>query len=174
MNRSFSHLDVDAERTMLSTFGSKSWRNRYLWIVFPLMFLVVFSANGALVYFAVSSWPGLAYENASERGRKFNQVLAEESLENRLGWKFDLRHADGRIVLDARDASGAPLVDLDVTGTLVRPVGNFADQPLRFHPTSSGRYEAPLDAPMKGQWEVRFAAEHLSDRVHSAGRFFVR
>lgn len=159
---------------MLAAFGSKSWRNKYLWLVFPLMFLVVFSANGVLVYFAVSSWPGLAYENASERGRKFNQVLAEESLENKLGWRFDVTHDAGHVTIEARDSSGNPLTDLAVTGTLVRPVGNVPDLHLNFNPAGSGRYVAPFAAPMKGQWEVRFAVERMGDRAHSSSRFIVR
>ncbi len=159
---------------MLSFLRSKSWRDRNLWIVFPLMFLVVFGANGALVYFAVKSWPGLAYENASERGRKFNQVLAAESLENKLGWRFDIRRDGDVVVLDARDSSGNPLTDLDVSGTLVRPLGNIENRRLAFHPAGKGRYEAPLDAPLKGQWEVRFAAERSGERVHGADRFVIR
>jgi nitrogen fixation protein FixH len=159
---------------MFSMIRSKSWRDRYLWIVFPFMFLVVFSANGLLVYFALTSWPGLAYENASERGRKFNQILSEESLEDKLGWHMDVRRDGNVVVLEARDPQGAPLSDLDVTGTLVRPLGNVADTKLSFHPVGGGRYEASVDIPMKGQWEIRYAASRLGDRAHGAARFLER
>jgi len=159
---------------MIRLFSDKAMRDRYLWVVFPLMFLFVASANGALVYFAMTSWPGLAYENASERGRKFNRVLAEEEKESALGWKLDLRYSEGAVIVDARDRDGQVLVDLAVSGTLVRPLGGTDDRKLEFHPVGPGRYEAAAELPLKGQWEVRLVADRMGERSHSATRFVVR
>lgn len=159
---------------MFSMFHDKSMRDRYLWVVFPLMFLFVATANGALVYFAMTSWPGLAYENASERGRKFNRVLAEEEKESALGWKFVVRYADGSVVVNAKDRDGQALVDLALAGTLVRPVGGTEDRKLEFRPAGPGRYEASADLPLKGQWEVRLVADRMGERSHSASRFDIR
>jgi nitrogen fixation protein FixH len=159
---------------MIRFFSDKAMRDRYLWVVFPLMFLFVASANGALVYFAMTSWPGLAYENASERGRKFNRVLAEEEKESALGWKLDLRYSEGAVIVDARDRDGQVLVDLAVSGTLVRPLGGTDDRKLEFRPVGPGRYEAAAELPLKGQWEVRLVADRMGERSHSAMRFVVR
>ncbi len=159
---------------MIGPFSDKSFRDRYLWVVFPLMFLFVASANGALVYFAMTSWPGLAYENASERGRKFNRVLAEEEKESALGWTFGLRYSDGAVIVDARDRDGQVLVDLQLAGTLVRPLGGTDDRKLEFRPAGPGKYEAVAELPLKGQWEVRLVADRMGDRSHSATRFVVR
>jgi len=160
--------------TMFPPFADKSFRDRWLWVVFPLMFLVVMAANGTLVYFALSSWPGLAYENASERGRKFNQVLAEEEKESALGWRFEIGYADGRVVVAALDRAGQPLTDLDIAGTLVRPLSGVATRPLTFPLSGPGRYETPADLPLKGQWEVRLLAQRMGERVHDAARFMAR
>ena len=159
---------------MIGPFSDKSFRDRYLWIVFPLMFLFVAGANGTLVYFAMTSWPGLAYENASERGRKFNRVLAEEEKESALGWRLDLRYSDGAVIVDARDRDGQALVDLALVGTLVRPLGGTDDRKLEFRPAGPGKYEAIADLPLKGQWEVRLVADRMGDRSHSATRFVAR
>ncbi len=159
---------------MIPLFADKALRDRYLWIVFPLMFLVVMAANGALVYFALSSWPGLAYENASERGRKFNQVLAEEEKESALGWRFDIGYAGGRVVVAALDRDGRSLTDLELSGTLVRPLGGVANRRLEFRPSGPGRYEAIADLPLKGQWEVRLLAERMGERAHDAARIMTR
>lgn len=159
---------------MIPLFADKAMRDRYLWVVFPLMFLVVMIANGALVYFAMSSWPGLAYENASERGRKFNQVLAEEEKESALGWRFDVGYIDGRVVVAAYGRDGRSLTDLDLSGTLVRPLGGAVNRKLEFRSSGPGRYEATVELPLKGQWEVRLLAERMGERAHDAARIMTR
>jgi len=149
-------------------------RNRYLWLVFPAMFAVVLAANVVLVYFALASWPGLAYENPSERGRKFNQVLQAEEKAHGLGWKFTLRYVDHSVEVRIVDASGAALDDLGLTGTLVRPLGGIADTRLAFGTVAPGVYRAPVDLVAPGQWEVRVAATRGEARAHEAQRFVVR
>jgi nitrogen fixation protein FixH len=156
---------------MFAPFADKTFRDRWLWVVFPMMFLVVMVANGALVYYALSSWPGLAYENASERGRKFNQVLAEGSRENALGWHFSVFRAGGAVVVEARDRDGRPLTDLDISAKLVRPLGGTDDRALALRPAGPGRYAAETDLPFKGQWELRLLAERAGERVHATDRF---
>ena len=146
-------------------------RNRYLWLVFPAMFAVVLTANAVLVYFAMASWPGLAFENPSELGRKFNQVLQAEEKESGLGWKFAVRYADDSIVVAVSDASGAPLTGAALSATLARPLGQIADRPLALQAQAPGVYRAPIVLGAPGQWEVRVAAERGADRAHSAIRF---
>lgn len=159
---------------MRSLLADKAFRDRWLWLVFPLMFLVVAFANGVMVYYALSTWPGLAYANASERGRKFNQVLAAEERESALGWTFALRFADGRLAVDARSRDGTALTDLELAATLVRPLGGTDDVRIVLRPDGPGRYAAAVDLPLKGQWEVRLVAERMGEKAHSAQRVLVR
>ncbi|MFM7344294.1 MAG: FixH family protein [Tagaea sp.] len=155
--------------------------NRHLWLVYPVAFIAVLIANGALVYFALSSWPGLAYDNAFERGRKYNQVLREEHCESKLGWRIETAfEADGAragdLVVRAADRDGRPLVDLDLMAVLVRPVGGTVpDRPVDLRAQAPGVYAARVDVPMAGQWEVRLTAiDPAGDRAHEAHRFVVR
>ena len=159
---------------MHNLLADKAFRDRWLWLVFPLMFLVVASANGVMVYYALSTWPGLAYANASERGRKFNQVLAAEEKESALGWTFALRLADGRLSVDARSRDGTALADVELAATLVRPLGGIDDVSLLLRPEGPGRYAAAVELPLKGQWEVRLVAERMGEKAHSAQRILVR
>ena len=159
---------------MRSLLADKSFRDRRLWLVFPLMFLVVASANGVMVYYALSTWPGLAFANASERGRKFNQVLAAEEKENAVGWTFALRLDDGRLTVDARSRDGTALADIELSATLVRPLGGTDDVGVVLRPEGPGRYAAAIALPLKGQWEVRLVAERMGDKVHDAQRILVR
>ncbi len=155
--------------------------NRHLWLVYPVAFVAVLIANGALAYFALSSWPGLAYDNAFERGRKYNQVLREEDRENRLGWRLETKYEatgalEGALVVRAADREGRPLVDLGLAATLVRPVGGAVpDRALDLRAEAPGVYAARVEVPMAGQWEVRVIAEDgAGGRAHEAYRFVVR
>jgi nitrogen fixation protein FixH len=155
--------------------------NRHLWLVYPIAFVAVLIANVALVYFALSSWPGLAYDNAFERGRKYNQVLREEDRETKLGWRLDAEYESagtraGTLVVRAADRDGKKLTDLALTATLVRPVGgSVPDRAVDLRARAPGVYAATLDVPMAGQWEVRMIAEDAAGaRAHEAYRFVVR
>jgi nitrogen fixation protein FixH len=155
--------------------------NRHLWLVYPIAFVAVLIANGALVYFALSSWPGLAYDNAFERGRKYNQVLREEDRESKLGWRLEATYESrgeraGTLTLRAADRDGRPLGDLGVAATLVRPLGGaLPDRALELRATAPGVYAAAIEVPVSGQWEVRvIAAGAAGDRAHETHRFFVR
>ena len=155
--------------------------NRHLWLVYPIAFVAVLIANGALVYFALSSWPGLAYDNAFERGRKYNQVLREEDRESRLGWRLEARYEaatarSGVLIVRAVDREGRPLVDLGVAAALTRPVGGgVADRAVELRAEAPGVYAATIDVPLPGQWEARLTAiDAAGERVHEAYRFVVR
>jgi nitrogen fixation protein FixH len=155
--------------------------NRHLWLVYPIAFVAVLIANGALVYFALSSWPGLAYDNAFERGRKYNQVLRQEDRESKLGWRLDAEYESsdartGTLTVRVADRDGQPLTDLGLTATLVRPVGgSMPDRVLDLRAQAPGVYAARLDVPMAGQWEVRMiAVDSAGERAHESYRFFVR
>lgn len=155
--------------------------NRHLWLVYPIAFVAVLIANGALVYFALSSWPGLAYDNAFERGRKYNQVLRDEDRETRLGWRIEAKYESsgervGTLVVRASDRDGGPLVDLGLAATLVRPLGgSVPDRALDLRAQAPGVYTANVEVPISGQWEVRMVAvDATGARAHEAHRFFVR
>jgi nitrogen fixation protein FixH len=155
--------------------------NRHLWLVYPIAFVAVLIANGALVYFALSSWPGLAYDNAFERGRKYNQVLREEDRESKLGWRIETIYEStservGTLTVRATDRDGSPLVDLGLTATLVRPLGgSLPDRALDLRARAPGVFAAAIEVPLSGQWELRVTAvDPGGDRAHEAHRFFVR
>lgn len=149
--------------------------DRHLWLVYPLAFVAVLIANGALVYFALSSWPGLAYDNAYERGRKYNQVLREEDRANALGWKLEVQRDGDVVTVRTLDAGERPLTDLDVTAILVRPVGGTPNRTYKFRSVAPGTYTVSIELPLPGQWELRIVAEDSAGgRAHEFVRFFVR
>lgn len=119
-------------------------------------FSVIFVINGALVYFAMDSWPGLTTESAYQQGRDYNQTLASADIQNALGWTSDLTFSKkhDRHVLRAEftDAGGAPLGGLQVRVTFLRPVGEESVVSAALPEISKGEYSSPVALPFAGRW----------------------
>jgi nitrogen fixation protein FixH len=129
---------------------------RSAWIpwVFVGGMLTVFAVNTGLVYAALSTFTGVTVGRAYERGRGYDQVLAEAARQDALGWSARVTLAeDGMLVLVAQDRDGHPLA-VAVRGVLHRPLEGI-DLPLDFATAGAGRWIAAVQAPRAGQWEAR-------------------
>jgi len=138
---------------------------RSAWIpwAFVGFMAVVFAVNGVFVWLALSTFTGTTIDRAYERGRLYNQVLAEADRQRAIGWRFDVSfrpeaEARGTLVVQARDEGGAPVDRLEFDAVALRPLERPEPIPLALVETSRGRYVAALDLPKRGQWEVRLAA----------------
>jgi len=134
------------------------------WTFVGGMTLVVV-VNAIMVWFALSTFTGTTVERSYERGRLYNQVIAEAERQARLGWRFSLvweagadDRLSGRLVLVAIDAASAPLDRLGLEAVLLRPLERPAPITLSFAQVAPGRYVAPVAVPRPGQWEVRVVA----------------
>ena len=144
---------------------------RSAWIpwAFVAFMGVVVAVNGVMVYFALATFTGTTIDRAYERGRLYNEVLAEAERQAAFGWRFELGWApsgdplSGRIVVAATDRRGAPLEGLAIEGKALRPLGRPAPIPLALVQTGSGRYAAEVALDGAGQWEVRLAARRGAD-----------
>lgn len=138
------------------------------WAFVAFMGLVA-AVNGVMVYLALSTFTGTTVDRAYERGRRYNEVLAEAARQAAFGWRFELRWAPatepnkGRLVVAATDRNGAPLEGLAIEGEVLRPLGRPAPIPLALTQAGSGRYVAPVALDGAGQWEVRLAARRGAD-----------
>jgi nitrogen fixation protein FixH len=133
-----------------------------------MVFVVV--VNAIMVWFALSTFTGTTVERSYERGRLYNEVIAEAERQARIGWRFSLLwEADatdrlsGRVVLIAADAASAPLDRLSLDAVLLRPLEAPQPVALGFTQAAPGRYVAPVTLPKPGQWEVRLEARRASE-----------
>ncbi len=149
------------------------------WIpwTFVGFFLVVFAVNGALVWFALSSWTGLETDHPYERGLVYNRALEAAREQAALGWRADFRfdqsgQRHGTLELGLTDRDGARLQGAKVDAELVRPTEEGHDFALDLSESEPGRYRAEVELPLAGQWEVRLAARargevyRLSPRIY--------
>lgn len=164
---------------MAATVSAASRRSLVPWYFAGGLGLVV-AVNGALVYFSVSSWTGLAVTKPYERGIRYNAVLAEQRRQDALGWYFEAAFRPsgepGRGIVEVSVAGldGLPLDGLSLEGRLVRPVEVLDDQPVEFRAAGAGRYVAAVTAPKAGQWDLKLTARRDGDHYAFSHRLVIR
>ena len=133
--------------------------SRWIPWTFVIGFGLVFVVNGLLIWFAVSSFSGVAVEGPFDRGRTYNTVIAEAKRQADLGWRVEIALEGKRVVASVVDRYGAPVDLLAVEGRLVRPVERIADVPVALAGAGGGRYVGAVDLPKPGLWDVKLTFE---------------
>ena len=156
-------------------------RPRGFWIpyIFFGMFGVIITVNGALVYWALASWPGLSSDNHYERGLQYNEVLEAQRQQAALGWRIQAdisEPLDGRAQLTVAltDKEGAALLAENVTAELRRPTVEGMDSRMQLSPLGGGRYRAEAAVPLPGVWDLVLLVERGPDRHVSKQRLYVK
>lgn len=150
------------------------------WIpwVFVGLFGVVLIANGTMIAVAISTFTGMETVSAYKKGLSYNQRLAAAEAQEKLGWQASLDAEAGgdgmmRITFDLEDKEGAPIAAADIQAKIDRPLQDGLDQAVTFDEIKSGRYEATVDLPLKGQWEIDLTAEARGQRYQLTQRIQV-
>lgn len=142
-------------------------RGRWIPWVFVGMMVIVVAVNGVLIFSAIHSFTGTTTGAAYDRGRAYNQVIAEAERQAALGWTGRASLAAGRLDVAVTDRDGNA-VPGRLRGLLHRPLDG-RDVPLEFTAGAAGRWSAPATPPAAGQWEARLtltdaAGRHLDIR----------
>jgi nitrogen fixation protein FixH len=128
-------------------------RGRWIpWVFVGGMTLVVV-VNGLLVWFALSTFTGVTVTRAYERGRGYDQVLAEAARQDALGWRGDITLEAGVLRVVMQNDAQQPLHGR-LEGVLQRPLEGV-EVPLGFGATGHGRFAARLEPLRAGHWEAR-------------------
>ncbi|MFO1069635.1 MAG: FixH family protein [Geminicoccaceae bacterium] len=131
------------------------------WIpwVFVAGFGVVLAANGTMIWYATTSFPGLVTTKAYDEGIAYNQNLEAAEAQAKLGWQpaltvRPLEGFRGGLELRLLDRDGAPLDGATVSAKLERPVEVEHDFAVALEGRGGGRYAAAFDVPRVGVWDV--------------------
>lgn len=153
---------------------SAAARSRWIPWIFVSGMLTVVLVNAILVYFAMSSWSGVATSRAFERGIAYNRVLAAAAAEEALGWQADVTYRDGGLVAVLRDADGRPIDRATVAVETQRPLERHTSRTATLAGAGEGRYAAAVGNLRTGQWEVRLHVMRDGDTAHLTRRILVR
>ncbi len=140
-------------------------------------FLVMFAANGALIYFALHTLHGEAMENSYDASQAFNKRIAEARAQDQRGWKADvLTRAEGpgeRVMVEFRDLSGTPVSNLTVTATFQHPFDAAQDRTTALL-SDGGNYEGVAAPIAQGRWTLIIEAKRGAEQMfHSENRMTV-
>ena len=144
---------------------------RHVMILLGLFFGLMFVANGALIYAALSTLHGEELENPYDASQAFNQRIAEARAQDELGWVADVTtrpEGEGeRVVADLRDRAGAPIPGLEVRARFVHPFDKGADREAIL--TSDGGAYEGVAAPLhSGRWTLVIEAKQDGQRMFSS------
>ena len=104
---------------------AKEVTGRTVFVCLVAFFGVIAAANAVMIRAAVSTFGGLETESSYQAGLAFEREAAQARAQDSLHWQVDARLAPLRggaatLVIDARDAAGAPLHGLIAAARLVK------------------------------------------------------
>lgn len=150
---------------------------RSRWIPWAIVaaFLVVIAVNGALIYFAQTSWTGAVTETPFEDGNDYNRIIARGDAEAATGWTFAIdaaRPAEGSKTAHIVVTVGgvAPQTGLKTRVVAQRPIGRNMAVTVPMAATAPGRFEGDAVLAASGNWELRVVLESEAATLHATRR----
>jgi len=151
------------------------------WHVLVIMlgfFGTTIAVNGAMAFYAISTFAGEDIERPYQRGLEFNKTLTERKREGMLGWSAVIgatRIASGGVNVTVRlaDRQGTPQDTLKVSIKLRRPTDANLDRALELQPSGGGEYTGTAGKLEPGAWDVIATATTGSSTTFEAQRRIV-
>jgi nitrogen fixation protein FixH len=143
---------------------------RFVLIAVVSFFAVVITVNVVMMRLAIATLPGTEVDSAYSASLAYQREINAAHRQDDRNWKVDAhieRAADGsaRLNVQARDANGAVLTGLSVSGRLERPTDRRADQPFEFETRGGGDYRGTARGVAAGQWDLVIEADRSGERV---------
>lgn len=154
-------------------------RQRWIPSLFVLGFFVVVAVNAVLIVMATGSFSGLVVAHPYKKGTEYSRLHQALLDQKELGWQYSLQavaQGEGhvRLTMQWNDGAALALSNLAVTLEASRPVENIAPLTIDLQPRGGGRYEAQLELPREGLWDLRIAASQGERRFLAAERIRVQ
>jgi nitrogen fixation protein FixH len=151
-----------------------AWRSPWVIGWFALV-LSVLAVNGVMIYFAVTTNPGLVVEDYYDRGQYYEHHLASKLAQDP-GWTMrvelpqEIKVGEAQVLrFHVLDKAGQPVASDAATFFAYRPSDVSRDFSLPMEPEGPGRYAVRVSFPLMGVWDTVFAAR-LGQDEHSQGQ----
>jgi nitrogen fixation protein FixH len=145
--------------SLIATQNRQGLSGRHVLIGFLVFFGIIFLVNGTLIYAALSTHTGVVANEPYRKGLAYNQRIAADERQARLGWNETLELSqNGRVTLLLMESDGRAVKGLKIKGILGRPATNRQDIKLALAETSPGHYEAQTFPMAQGSWLITVEA----------------
>ena len=152
------------------------------WFIGWLILLATFlSVNALFVFLAVSTNPGLVVDDYYEQGRQYEaHALERIAAQKHLNWTTRLeipqtivRDLEDVYRFSAVDTRGVPVDHAVVKLLAYRPSDAGADFVMPMQEFASGLYEASVNFPLPGVWDVKVEVQSDAAQYEMSHRIFV-
>ncbi len=134
--------------------------------LFVAFFAVVFAANAYMLFSALNTHTGVVSVEPYRKGLAYNERIADAERQDAIGWSDDISvDRSGRVAVRMTARDGTPLVGLQLTAVLGRPVTAHGDMVLTFAEVAPGDYRATAGPLEAGTWMVALEAYPAADRT---------
>jgi nitrogen fixation protein FixH len=132
-------------------------------------FATVIAVDVTFTVLALRTFPGEVSVTPYEDGLLYNKKLSQIAAQEKLGWRAAAAAEPGRVVVEMRDARGAPLRGLRISGKLERPATETGRKALAFRELEPGLYVAAPGA-LAGTWDLTAEAADRAGHAFEAER----
>ncbi len=149
--------------------------DRWIPWYFVGFFALIFMFDGVFVYLATSTHTGVVTEQAYEKGLNYNQTIEAAAAQKALGWQGEVTYdTSNQLNYVVRDHDGALVTNAKVVAELTRPTHNGVDFNSSLLEIAPGIYQAPIEFPLDGVWDVRIFVTWQQTQFQTAQRIVVR
>lgn len=135
----------------------KSPKDKYILFAFLGFFGVVFAVDGYFVHTALTTHRGVVTDQAYEKGLHYNEVL--QTAKNQPALLDNVTFEGNVLQWTLLDENNIAITQAEVKAKIVRPIKEGYDFETVLTNKGNGVYEAILDLPYKGLWEVRLSSK---------------
>lgn len=153
---------------------SKKYGKKVL-LSFILFFLTFIIVDAIFAYISIKTNPGVAVEQAYEKGLNYNQTLEEAEEQSKLGWNVELQYLaqKSQISLNLTDKNNKPITGAKISFNLSRPLQAGFESSLQANQAGAGLYLAEAKFPMKGNWQVDAIVEVSGKKFYKSEKIIV-
>ena len=129
-------------------------------------FGTVATVNAVMIHYALSTFRGEVGAHPYETGLAYNSEIAASREQNGRNWAVEahLEGAPGARALEVsmRDATGAPIDDLQVSATFAAPVDARLDRRIALTLIGAGRYTGAVPVS-SGNWDLEIQSRRADE-----------
>ena len=148
--------------------------------IFAIFFCVFIIVDIAYIIIAEKTWRGLSTEDGYQKGLKYNQTIKSVQEQKELGWQLKIKYQStaskiGILQVKLLDKNNQIITNANLTTNIKRPVQEGKDFTiqLKFNP-STATYDAPINFPLIGQWDIEVEAQKNKDIYQDIKRLVIK